>query len=264
MVQGKDSQKTAAKLTVGQDDYMKSLKENILLYLADMNMSLNGFSEYVDIPYSTLNTIVYGSPKDVKLSTVVQIARQLNIALDELVGSQTMNPVMRESIRISHLLPEQALYLIRYLIRHQAKLHSEDGTCGKYISVLEPHIVNGVASTASSFFSYCIDGIPDDIKAKVYLGMEIPPGDYFMPCYMPGEIVLIASDREPHDGERCVVTRSGGIHIMVKNHLISDGIKKCVYSSILSKSISVSCDLIDDNLGYIVGFLNRNGSFGIR
>lgn len=264
MVQGKYSPKTAAKLTVDQDDYMKSLKENILLYLADMNMSLNSFSEYVDIPYSTLNTIVYGSPKDVKLSTVVQIARQLNIALDELVGSQTMNPIMRESIRISRLLPEQALYLIRYIIRHQAKLHSESAACGKCISVLEPHVVNGVISTASTFFLHCIDGIPEDVKSKVYLGIGVPPGDHFMPCYMSGEIILIATDREPIDGERCVVTRGGGIHIVVKNHIISNGIKKCVYTSLLSKSVSISNDLIDDNIGYIVGFLNRDGSFGIR
>lgn len=263
MVQKNISTKTATKLTVNRDNYMESLKENILLYMTDMYMSLNEFSEYVGVPYSTLNTIVYGSPKDVKLSTVVSIAQKLGISLDELIGVSTMEDKMRESIRLCRGLPEQSLYLIRYMIRHQAKIYSTLGIKHKYISLIKPQLVNGIISTTNGVEPYCVDVIPEDVKSKAYLGL-LMPCDFYMPYYLPGEIILVAADREAQGGERCVVTSNGGIYIVVKDHVINDGVLEWKYVPLMSQGMILPDSIIDDKLGYIVGFLNHDGSWGIR
>lgn len=263
MVDKNISTKTATRLTVNRDNYMDSLKKNILLYLADMYMSLNEFSEYVGVPYSTLNTIVYGSPKDVKLSTVVAIALSLGISLDELIGAGTMDDKMRESVRLCRGLSEHSLYLIRYIIRHQAKIYSILGSKHKYISLIKPQLVNGIIATTNGTNPYCVDDLPEDIKSKAYLGM-LMPCDFYMPYYLPGEIILIAADREAHGGERCVVTSSGGIYIVVKDHVINDGIMEWKYVPLMSQNTALPDSIIDDKLGYIVGFLNHDGSWGIR
>ena len=263
MVKKNVSTKTATRLTVNRDNYMDSLKKNILLYLADMCMSLNEFSEYVGVPYSTLNTIVYGSPKDVKLSTVVAIALRLGISLDELVGSATMEDKMRESIRLCRSLPDHSLYLLRYMIRHQAKIYSALGAKHKYISLIRPQLTNGLIATTNGVEPYCADSLPEDMKSKVYLGM-LMPCDFYMPYYLPGEIILIAADKKAHGGERCVVTSNGGIYIVVKDRVINDGIMEWKYVPLMSQNVALPDGIIDDKLGYVVGFLNRDGSWGIR
>lgn len=263
MIQGNFSPKTAAKLVVNRDDCMRSLQKNLSICMGSMHMSLNEFSEYVEVPYSTLNSIVYGKPKDIKLSTVLSIARKLNISLDELLGAGTMEDIMRESIRLARELPDHALYLIRYVIRHQAILYSGIGCTCKNISIIRPQLINGIIATTNVSEFYCIDHLPEEIKSKAYLGMVIPC-DYYMPHYLPGEIILVAADREERNGERCLVTRSGGIYIVIREHIIRNGIKEQKYAPLMSRNVILPDGIIDDKLGYIVGFLNRDGSWGIR
>ena len=263
MVQRKISTKTATRLSVNRENYMESMRENIQMYLTDMGMSLNEFSEYVNVPYSTLNSIMYGKSNDVKFSTVLSIARSLGITLDELTGAGTMEDKMRESVRICRSLPEQSLYLMRYMIRHQAKIYSSLEKNHKYISLIKPQVVNGLIATTNSVEPFCADNLPEDMKSKVYLGMLIPC-NFYVPHYLPGEIILISADREPQGGEQCVVTSNGGIYIVVKDHVINDGIMEWRYVPLMSQNAALPDGIIDDKLGYIVGFLNRDGSWGIR
>ena len=210
----------STNLTVCQNgDFMNSLRRNLGMYIDTPEITIKNLSEESGIPFSTLNTLLYGTSNDVKLSTVVSLAKALGISIDELVGSGTMEPKMRESVRIVRGLPEQSIYLIRYFIRHQHKIYKSLDKSKKYISVLKPQIVNGVIETTNAVEPMEIKDIPEDIRVRAYIGLKIPC-DYYMPYYLPDEIVLIAADRLALDGERCVITENGAIHIAIKKKVL--------------------------------------------
>lgn len=244
-------------------DFMESLRHNLSMYIDTPEVTIKNLSEESGIPFSTLNTLLYGSSNDVKLSTVISLARALGISIDELVGSDTMEPKMRESVRIVRGLPEQSIYLIRYFIRHQQKIYKSLDKSKKYISVLKPQIVNGVIATTNAVDPMEIKNVPEDIRTRVYLGLKIPC-DFYMPYYLPDEIVLLAADRLALDGERCVITENGAIHIATKKKVFENGIMHWKYSPLMTDSTYIPDDMIVDKIGYVIGFLKPDGSWGVR
>ena len=253
----------STELFVDSDKFMNSFRHNLDLFLAPKDLTIRELSELSGVPSATLNNILYGNAKDVHVSTVVALARVLGISIDELLGSGTMESQMRESVRIIRGLPDCSIQLIRYFIRHQETIHRSVESNHKYISLISPQVVNGKIATTNAVEQMCIDNLPDDIKSKAYLGMRIP-SDYYMPYYLPGEIILVAADRLALDGERCLVTNSGGIYIVVKTHIIIEGKKMWKYVPLMKNSKNVPDGLIDDKIGYIIGFLYPDGTWGTR
>ena len=85
-----------------------------------------------------------------------------------------------------------------------------------------------------------------------------------MPIYSPYDILLIAADREAHNGERCVIERNNNLFIVEKKIYIKDGVKRSEYVSLMNSRFTVPDSEIDDKLGYIVGFLNNDSSWGYK
>lgn len=254
----------STNLTVCQDgDFMASLRHNLSMYIDTPEITIKNLSEASGVPFSTLNTLLYGNSNDVKLSTVISLAKALDISLDELVGSDTMEDKMRESVRIVRGLPEQSIYLIRYFIRHQEKIYHTLDNSKKYISVLHPQIVNGVIATTNAVEPMEIKAVPDDVRSRAYLGLKIPC-DYYMPYYLPGETILLAADRLAMNGERCVVTADGAIHVVKKEKVIENGIAKSKYSPLMTNGVYIPEEMILDKIGYVIGFLFSDGKWGFR
>lgn len=243
----------STKLCSG-DNYMSNLQKNLDLYVKDPEITMRDIADKANIPFSTLNNIIYKNPKDVKLSTVVALSKALEISIDELIGANTINPVTQESIMLCRQLPEHSLYLIRYFIRHQAKIYAGLNRHKKYISVLIPNVYNGVMHTTNIVESLCIDNLPYEIKSKAYIGLKIVNNTY-MPHYQNDEIILISADRNAMAGEKCVITADGGIYIVEKSF--------SGYTSLINQA-KIPLNKVDDNIGYIIGFLNPDGSWGIR
>lgn len=262
MVDKEKLAKISTELTENNADFMSSFRKNLDMYLQCPEITLKELSERSGVPYATLNTIIYGNASDVRVSTVIAVSKALNISVDELLGAGTFEPKMRESVRLVRGLPEHSVYLIRYFIRHQAKIHSMLSKKHDYISIMRPQIVNGVIATTNAVEPMMIDSVPEDIKAKAYIGIRIP-SDYYMPYYLPDEIILVSADRKAHEGERCVVTSKGAIHVVVKKHIIENGKKIYVYSP-LNTNVVIPDNLIVDKIGYVIGFLFPDGKWGIR
>lgn len=235
---------------------MDALRHNIDLYVEDKGITLNDISERSGLSVSTISNVLYKDSKDVMLGTAIALAKAFGVTVDELVGSQTMDSKMRESVRICRGLPEHSLYLIRYFIRHQNRIYSNIANKDEYISVLIPRYENGVIQTTNVVEPMCISNLPIYARIRAYIGLKIPSENY-MPYYQEGDIILIASDRNAEKGERCVVTSNGGIYIVEKSR------KENEYISLVSR-IKIPDTKIDDNIGYIVGFLNPDLTWGIR
>ena len=55
-----------------------------------------------------------------------------------------------------------------------------------------------------------------------------------------------------------------GYNIVVRTHIIEDGVRKWRYVPLMSPNSILPENLIDDMIGYVVGFVNNDGDWGIR
>lgn len=251
------------KLTADRNDYMSAFRKNIFISLEANNITLNSLAEKADIPFSTLRTFLYGDSTDCKLSTAVKLARALDISVDELVGADTIHSLSRQSLALCRSLPDYVVYLIRSFIRHQHKIHSQfdEGTIN--IPVLLPECQNGYLQTTNITDTVCIDHLSNELKSRICLGLRIPC-EHYEPFYMPDEIILLAADRDGQHNEKVVVSHKGNIFLARKIFYTENGERKWKYVSLIDGKTTILPYDIDDKLGYVVGFLNPDGSWGIR
>ena len=93
------------KLSANQNDFISAFRNNIFMYVDDKDITLKDISEAADIPFSTLNSFLYGDSKDIKLSTAVKLAHGLDISIDELVGAETISVQARDCFAKYRNLP---------------------------------------------------------------------------------------------------------------------------------------------------------------
>lgn len=235
------------KLTSDRENFITAFRKNLFMYSDEKDITLKEIAENADIPFSTLNSFLYGNSKDIKLSTAVKLAHALDVSIDELVGADTINQVSRESISICRGLPENAVYLIRWYIRYIDKLNSKNKTGHKYVSVMEVEQTEGGNLKMSTQYKQIdITNIPPEIKSKVFFGITMPC-DRYMPTYSPYDILLIANDRPPKPNENSLLQIDK--YLFIARRKIENGIAK--YYSIRDGKFRCDEDMIDENIGYI-------------
>lgn len=250
-------------LVSNPQNYVESFRKNIFTLLDTSDYTLRELSEKADMSFETLKSFLYGDAKDCKLSTAVKLARAFHISIDELVGAETIEKMSRDSLNMCRNMPDYVVYLVRSFIRHQYKLHSQFDEKSINIPVLLPQCSNGYLTTTNVTTTVCIDHLTNNLKSKIALGMQIPC-DHYEPYYMPNEIILLAADRDGLNGERCVVSYKGNYFFAIKRSYIEDGKKQWKYISMMDGKTEVLKSDIDDKIGYIVGYLNPDHSWGIR
>uniref|UniRef100_UPI004055C087 helix-turn-helix domain-containing protein n=1 Tax=Acetatifactor sp. TaxID=1872090 RepID=UPI004055C087 len=250
-------------LVSNPQNYVESFRNNIFRLMDIYDLSLRELSEKADMPFETLKSFLYGDAKDCKLSTAVKVARAFHVSIDELIGADTIDEKSRESLCISRNLPDYVVYLIRSFIRHQNKLQSQFDAKSVNIPVLLPQCANGYLPTTNITTTVCIDHLTNNLKSKIALGIQIPC-EHYEPYYMPNEIILLAVDRDGLNGERCVVSYKGNYFFAIKRSYIENGEKKWKYISMMDGRTEVLKSDIDDKIGYIAGYLNPDGSWGVR
>ena len=77
-------------LSADSNDFMSAFRKNMFMYIDEKDITIKDISEESDVPFSTLNTFLYGNSKDIKLSTAVKLAKALNVSIDELIGAETI------------------------------------------------------------------------------------------------------------------------------------------------------------------------------
>ena len=251
------------KLTADRNDYMSAFRKNLFTCLEEKDITLNSLAEKADIPFSTLRTFLYGDATDCKLSTAVKLARALEVSVDELIGAETIPALSKESIALCRELPDYVVYLIRSFIRHQHKIHSQFDEGTTNIPVLLPECHNGYLQTTNITDTVCIDHLTNGLKSRICLGLKVPC-EHYEPFYMPNEIILLAADRDGQHNEQVVVSYKGNIFLARKIFYTEDGVKKWKYVSLLDGKTTILPNEIDDKIGYVVGYLNPDGSWGIR
>ena len=257
------NKKLEENLVSNPTNYIDSFRKNIFLLMDTRDMSLRELADEADMSFETLKSFLYGGAQDCKLSTAVKLATAFEISLDEMVGAETMSPMVKQSLSMCRKMPDYVVYLIRSFIRHQYQQHNQFDDKTINIPVLLPECQNGYLQTTNITETVCIDHLTNNLKSKICIGVKVPC-EHYEPYYMPNEIILLAADRDGQHNERCVVSHKGNIFLARKLFYVENGEKKFKYVSLLEEKRVILPSDIDDKLGYVVGYLNPDGSWGVR
>ena len=245
--------KISRNLSANSDDFISAFRKNMFMYINEKDITIKDISEEADIPFSTLNTFLYGDSKDIKLSTAVKLAKALNVSIDELIGAETINEVSRESISICRNLPDNALYLIRWYIRYIDSLNKKNEPHRRYVSVMELECNhNGNLKMTTNYRHIDITDIGEEYRSKVFFGITMPCDNY-MPIYSPYDILLVANDREPYCNENSLLRIDGQLRIAKRK--VENNIAK--YYSIRDGKFRINENDVDEVIGYIACKINR-------
>lgn len=247
MIKNENLHKIAKNLSADKLDYISAFRRNIYMYLEDDDINVSELAELSGVNLSTLKTFMYGNAKDVNLSNAVKLAHALNISLDELVGADTIPSFSRESLRICRELPENDLLLVRWFIRCLYDLNQKTEPNKRYVSVMLPELNNnGDYKLISKFEKIEITNLEEPLRSKIFIGFKLI-NDYYMPYYLPNNIVLIANDRPPMQNEHVLVR--AGDYVFIVKRVVEDNVAK--YYSIRDGKYRIDEKDVDELIGYI-------------
>ena len=239
--------KISKNLSANSDDFMSAFRKNMFMYIDEKDITIKDISEEACVPFSTLNTLLYGNSKDIKLSTAVKLAKALNVSIDELIGAETINEVSRESIAICRNLPDNAVYLIRWYIRYIDSLNKNNNPNRRYVSVMELECShNGNLKITTNYRHIDITDIGEEYRSKVFFGVTMPC-EHYMPTYSPYDILLIANDRNAKTNENVLIRTDGNLFLAKRK--VENGLVK--YYSIRDGKFRLNEDNVDEVIGYI-------------
>jgi hypothetical protein len=234
-------------LSADRYDFMTAFRKNVNMYLKESHFTIRALSEEADIPFETLKSFLHMGTKDCKVSTAVKLARALGISVDELIGAETLEFDFKHNCAICRNIPENAMYLINWMVRHQERIYKSASEGSRVVSVMRPDVdKSGNLNPTYDFNTLDISSVSNDIKYKVFLGIQLPD-DRYMPTYTPYDILLIANDREPSFNENCLVMCCGNLYIG-KRIEDKDNMK---YFSVRGGKFRLYEHEIDELIGYV-------------
>lgn len=246
----KTLRKLSRDLVADPDDYMSSFRKNLFMYVDRKDISLAEIADEADIPLSTLRSLLYGDAKDCHVSTIVSLAKALNVSCDELLGSGTISPQTCESLQLVRQLPESFTHFVRWAIHyHYKKLTAGEVTTHSVEVMRAICNYNGNLKMTNDFDFVDISGIDPEISPKVFMGIRIPC-DHFVPFYYPGDILLIANDRSSKRSENVVVTVGECMWIVNRREEFENGQKVNNFYSLRDEKRRKK-----DDVGIIIGYI---------
>lgn len=222
-------------------------RENLLNYAGKRNMTITDIANKSNIPINTINSFLHKTSNNMKVSNVAKIAKTLNVSIDELVGADTMHDLTKESLDMCRNMPENDLMLVRWFIRCLNDLNSKTEPNKRYVKVMLPEEDNdGNCKLASKFENIEITDMKEPLKSKIFMGFKII-SDYYMPYYLPGNIILIANDRCAKRNEHVLVR--AGDYIFIAKRIVEDGTAKLY--SIRDGKYRIDESEVDEIVGYV-------------
>lgn len=257
MLETKTLRKLSKHLVANPDDFMISFRKNLFMYVEQKDITLAEIADKADISLSTLRSLLYGDAKDCHVSTIVALAKALNISCDELLGSGTISPQTCESLQLVRQLPESFTHFVRWAIHYHYKKLTKGEVTERAIEIMHPVCAyNGNLKMTNDFDVIDISNFSDDIRPKVFMGVMIPC-EHYVPHYYPGDILLIANDRSANRSEQLLVTVGDYMWIVTRRDEIDHGRKVENFYSLWDERKRASGDDIGIVIGYVAGVIRN-------
>lgn len=219
-------------------------RQNLVAFITDNKMTIKEVSDLSGVPIATINSLLYGRTTKPMLSTVVKLAKGLELSIDELVGISSDDI---KELKKGIDLPKNKLAIVKWVINYL--LDTKDTS--NSVHVMLPN----VDSSGNISITYQLKefSFPNCEKWKInrcYMGILVP-SDCLMPYYAPNTVLLIAQDRKPMHNERVVVRMRNYLYVCVAK--ITKG--STDYHHLNDEEIAINRALISEVMGYVVGDL---------
>lgn len=252
MLDKKSLRQLSSKLSVRPDDYMTSFRRNLSVYIDQKEITLQEVAELADISLSTLKSFLYGDSKDCSLSLAVKLARVFDISIDELIGAGTLMPQTCDSLQTLRQMPESFTHFLRWEIHFHHNMLVTKRVEDKLIDVMIAKVnESGNMVNTNNMDVYDVSSLSDSLKPKVFMGIKIP-NNMYNPEYYQGDILLLANDRSPFNGERVVICYGENMWIL-ECRQVTDSYGKTImnYYSIRDGKLRATNEQVQFIMGYI-------------
>lgn len=176
------------------------ISDNLRAAMQMRDITLNQLAEEADIPLETLRNIYYGKVKDTKVSTLLKLAKTLNVSVDWLAGNGVLTEKEREIISNYRTCGAHGKSLIELVSKFEAMAAFRERT--KEGSHVIPRLVPIGHITDGILYNSCNTLEMETTNDLAYLGIEITTNN-FAPAYCKDDVILL-ENRFPEDGERAV------------------------------------------------------------
>ena len=212
MAKKEKTEKNEENILAKKVHFMSNFRNNLYKLMKERNISRAELSEISGLSDGTIQTVLYGKGEDCKLSTAIALAKAFGVSIDELADAGILEDTVKQNMIAIRSMPENAKYIIRWFINHQAMLYREDKRDGqKRISVIDPIYTNdGVLKVTNRFRQLDISELPQDVQDKVFIGLRLSC-EFYMPYYSPFDVVLLANDRAAFPREHVVILKGNNI-----------------------------------------------------
>lgn len=124
-----------------KENYMSAFHKNMNMYVSQPDITIREIAEMSNLPFSTINTFLYGNSKDCKLSTAISLSKAMQVSVDELVGCDTLSDEERSVLQDLRSFAPRTKHLIHWFIDFQKTLlNSAESEKDRYITVMEPRM----------------------------------------------------------------------------------------------------------------------------
>lgn len=244
MLRKEKLEEISKNLAANQENPISAFRQNLFMYVNDKEITIRDISEASGIPFSSLNSFLYGRTNSMMIDNVVKLAKALDVPVDGLLGVDIIPKITMESMSICKRLPESDLYLVRWFIRYLDALNNGKKPNSHYISVMDLEYIDGNLKMGTNYEKVDISNVSELHMHKIFFGITMPCDNY-MPYYTPYDILLIANDRDAFPNEHVVVRFGKNIGIA---RLGADG---GLYS-LRDGKYRPSGRYVDEIIGYVI------------
>lgn len=235
------------------DDYMRSFRNNLCMYLSQKDITLAELSEVADIPLNSLRSLIYGNSRDCHVSMAIKLAKALNISVDELIGCGTISEKTKVSIQIMRKFPEKFADFIHWGIRYHYDELNRNPNIKHAIEVMQAiNGDDGNVKMTNDFHILDISNLDENLHPKIFMGITLPTDNY-IPHYFEGDILLLANDREAREHEHVVVHYKNNIWIVKRKFEEVDGHRVPMLYSVRDGKRRVK----DENQTLVLGYIAK-------
>lgn len=187
-------------------------RQNLRDKLQKSKISLSYLSAQADISEDTLRSIIYGKSQDIKLSSILKIARVLDCSLDSLIGRSVYSIQEENMIKQLRNLSEHSLRTVQVLIDleekttlHNSKNRRETTT----IFLPTGNMKDGLFYDNSRFETLDITDYPKELKDRIAFGVKIVSA-HFEPVYFTNDILLLSQHNAPERNDIVLCINDAG------------------------------------------------------
>lgn len=206
------------------------------------------------LPVSVIKSVLYYENKDYKIGTAAKLAQFFDLSIDELTGAGSLSAETKQAIQQVRAMPLYSREFVYWLVEFiYSGTHSSKNK-KKVIPVLCPEFVGGCLSFDFNQFTDSVDvsGFNDRIRPKLFMGLKIP-GRAFLPRFAPGDVLLLANDRHPLEGEIVAIYTEG--HIWFAQYQFEPDTRAGFYKSIYGTH-PIPPDEVEKIVGYVAAVFN--------